>query len=219
MRLIFIGPPGSGKGTQAKLLSQRQGLTHIATGDILREAKLNGTPEGRRAASYLDAGKLVPNALVNNMVNARFRGPEGLTRFIMDGYPRNVAQAKAFDRVLRERDLDLDAVIFLGVDDSDIIRRVSARWSCPKCQATYNTLSKPPRQPGVCDECGTVLVQREDDKPETVRRRLDVYHASADKLLEHYRRQGLVIDVPGEGEIEAIHQKITEALTKLKSKP
>jgi adenylate kinase len=219
MRLIFIGPPGSGKGTQAKLLSQRQGLTHIATGDILREAKLNGTPEGRRAASYLDAGKLVPNALVNDIVNARFRGPEGLTRFIMDGYPRNVAQAKAFDRVLRERGLDLDAVIFLGVDDSDIIRRVSARWSCPKCQATYNTLSNPPRQPGVCDECGTALVQREDDKPETVRRRLDVYHASADKLLEHYRRQGLVIDVPGEGEIEAIHQKITEALTKLTSKP
>jgi adenylate kinase len=219
MRLIFIGPPGSGKGTQAKLLSQRQGLTHIATGDILREAKLKGTPEGRRAASYLDAGQLVPDALVNDLVNARFRGPEGATRFIMDGYPRNVSQAKAFDRVLRERGLELDAVIFLGVDDADIIRRVSARWSCPKCQATYNTLSKPPRQSGACDECGTVLVQREDDKPDTVRRRLDVYHASADKLLEHYRRQGLVIDVPGEGEIDAIHQKIVEALKKRKSKP
>src|SRR5262245_4199590 len=219
MRLIFIGPPGSGKGTQAKLLSQRQGLTHIATGDILREAKQKGTPEGRRAASYLDAGQLVPDELVNDLVNARFRGPEGPTRFIMDGYPRNVSQAKSFDRVLRERGLDLDAVIFLAVDDKDIIRRVSARWSCPKCQATYNTLSNPPRQAGVCDECGTTLVQREDDKPETVRRRLDVYHASADKLLEHYRRQGLVIDVPGEGEIEAIHQKIVEALKKRKSKP
>jgi adenylate kinase len=221
MRLIFIGPPGSGKGTQAKLLSQRQGLTHIATGDILREAKLKGTPEGRRAAPYLDAGRLVPNGLVNDVVNARFRGPDGPTAFIMDGYPRNVSQAKSFDRRLRERGLGLDAVIFLTVDDNDIIRRLSAsaRWSCPKCKATYNTLSKPPRQTGVCDECGTTLVQREDDKPETIRGRLDVYHASADKLLGHYRRQGLVIDVPGDGEIEAIHQKIVEALKKLKSKP
>ena len=216
MRLIFIGPPGSGKGTQAKLLSQRLGLVHFATGDLLREAVRQGTPEGRRAEAFVADGQLVPDELVNDLVNARFRVPDHPTRFVMDGYPRNLAQAQSFDQVLREQGLALDAVVVLAVNDRDIIRRVSARWNCPKCQATYNDLSKPPRQPGVCDECGTRLVQRDDDKAETVRQRLDVYHAAADALLAHYRNPGLVVDVPGAGDIETIHQTIVAALKKKK---
>jgi adenylate kinase len=212
MRLIFIGPPGSGKGTQAKLLSQRLGLVHFATGDLLREAVRQGTPEGRRAEAFVADGQLVPDELVNDLVNAHFRAPDHPTRFVMDGYPRNLAQAQSFDQLLRERGLALDAVVVLAVDDRDIIRRVSARWNCPKCQATYNDLSKPPRQPGVCDECGTRLVQRDDDKAETVRQRLDVYHAAADALLAHYRNQGLVVDVPGAGDIDTIHRTIVAAL-------
>jgi len=214
MRLIFIGPPGSGKGTQAKLLSQRRGLVHFSTGDIIRDAIAQGTPEGRRADKFVHAGQLVPDNVVNDIVNSRFRPPNRIDKFVMDGYPRNVDQAKSFDALLKELKLPLDAVLFLNVDDRQLIDRLSARWNCPNptCKATYNTFSKPPRRPGVCDECGTALVQRDDDKPETIRKRLKVFHDVNDELVAHYRRQGLVRDVPGTGDIETIYQNIVAAL-------
>lgn len=219
MRLIFIGPPGSGKGTQAKLLSQRLGLCHFATGDILREAVRQGTPEGRRAEPFMHAGQNVPDVIVNDIVNSRFRAPDRPVRFVMDGYPRNVSQAHSFDAVLRQQGLDLDAVVFLAVEDKEIIKRISARWNCPNANcktATYNTLSKPPRVAGVCDDCQTPLMQRDDDKAETVRHRLKVFHELTDELLAHYRKQDLVIDVPGVGGIETIYQNIADALAKRK---
>jgi adenylate kinase len=216
MRLIFIGPPGSGKGTQAELLSQRLGLCHFATGDILREAVRQGTPEGQRAQSFLAAGQLVPDDVVNDIVESRFRSKDRPSKFVMDGYPRNLAQAVAFDEVLREQGLDLDSVVFLKVDDQEIIKRISARWNCPNpsCPATYNTTSRPPKKPGICDECQTPLVQREDDKAETVRQRLKVFHDLTDELLAYYRERNLVVDVPGFGDIETIYRNIVNALRK-----
>lgn len=204
MRLILVGPPGSGKGTQAKLLSTRLGLAHVGTGDILREATHQDTPLGRQAKPYMLAGKLVPDGLVNDLVAEHFRR-ERPERFVLDGYPRTVAQAASFDQVLRQQFLDLKAALVLVVDDEEIVRRLGGRWSCPRCKALFHVASKPPRRAGVCDECGTALVQRADDRAETVRERLTVYHKSTEGLLDHYRAQGLVHEIPGLGDIEAIY--------------
>jgi adenylate kinase len=213
MRLILVGPPGSGKGTQAQLLSERLGLMHIATGDILREAVRLTTPAGRQAEPFLVQGLLVPDDLVNELVTDRFRR-DCPTRFVMDGYPRTLAQAASFDQVLRQQFLNLTAVILLIVPEDEIVRRVTARWTCPNpdCKAVYHTIKRPPRVPGICDHCGTALVQREDDQEKTVRRRLRVYHQNTADLIEHYRVQGLVREVNGEGNIERIYTDIVVVL-------
>jgi adenylate kinase len=216
MRLILVGPPGSGKGTQAKLLGERLRLTHIATGDILREAIRLGTPQGRKAEPFQKDGKLVPDDLVNELVADRFRRDDRPERFVMDGYPRTLAQASSFDQLLRQEFLDLSAVILLSVRDEEILRRLGGRWSCPKadCKATYHDTTKPPRVPGICDRCGTQLIQREDDKPDTIRRRLEVYRRNTLELIPHYERQGLVREVAGEGEIETIYNNIVQVVPK-----
>ncbi len=216
MRLILLGPPGSGKGTQAKLLCQRLGLVHFSTGDIFREAVRNGTPAGKKVQAYMNAGQLVPDDLVNETVAARFRSHDRPENFVMDGYPRTAAQAAVFDDVLKSQGLDLDAVVNLLVEDAAIIKRLSGRWSCPNppCKATYHIVTRPPKKTGVCDECGTALVQREDDREETIRKRLAVFHEQNDALLEHYRRRGLLVGVPGEGEIEEIYASIVHALNR-----
>jgi adenylate kinase len=214
MRLVLLGPPGCGKGTQAKLLSQRVGLEHIGTGDILREAIRQQTPAGRRAHPYVESGRLVPDDLVNDVIAERFHRDDRPERFVMDGYPRTLAQAVAFDQLLRQLFLDLTAVIQLQVADEEIIARVSERWSCPKpgCKATYHTVSNPPKVPGVCDYCKTRLVQREDDRPETVRARLVVYHGNMEALLGYYRGQGLLHEVAGHGPIEEVYANIMKVL-------
>jgi adenylate kinase len=214
MRLILLGPPGSGKGTQAELLSQRNGLEHIGTGDLLREAIRVGTPGGQRARPFVDSGRLVPDELVNDLVAERFHRNGRLKCFVMDGYPRTVSQAGAFDRLLRQRSLDLTGVVLLDVPDEEIVRRLSGRWSCPKagCKATYHTVYKPPKVPGVCDNDGTPLVQREDDKEETVRARLVVYHKNTEELVPHYRAQGLLREVSGVSGIEEVYANIMKAL-------
>jgi adenylate kinase len=214
MRLILHGPPGSGKGTQAKLLSQRCSLAHIGTGDILREAVRLGTPAGKLAQPFVATGRLVPDDLVNEMIADRFRREDRPEHFVMDGYPRTLAQAASFDQVLRQQFLALDAVVQLLVDDEEIVRRLSGRWSCPypNCKATYHTLYKPPRTAGVCDEDGTPLIQREDDREETVRRRLVVYHQNTLPLVDYYRAQELLRQVPGTGDIERIHENILQVL-------
>ena len=192
MRLILLGPPGSGKGTQAALLCRRHCLEHIGTGDILRQAIRDRTPSGERARPFVETGKLVPDDLVNEVVAERFRRDDRPDRFVLDGYPRTLAQAASFDQLLRQVFLDLTGVVLLEVSDAAIVGRLSGRWSCPKpgCKATYHTESNPPRMPGVCDNCGTALVQRDDDKVETVRARLIVYHKNTEQLIPHYRRRG-----------------------------
>jgi adenylate kinase len=214
MRLILLGPPGSGKGTQAQLLCERLKLEHVGTGDSIREAIRNGTPTGLRAKPFVDSGKLVPDDLVNDLVADRFRGQKRPERFIMDGYPRTVAQARAFDRVLEEQHLGLTAVVLLQVDDAEIVRRLSGRWSCPKqrCMATYHTVSNPPKVAGICDRCGTTLVQRDDDKEETVKERLRVYHGNTVELIPFYRSRDLIREVPGHGNIEEIYANILRVL-------
>jgi adenylate kinase len=214
MRLILLGPPGSGKGTQAKLLCEELRLAHIGTGDILRDAIRRLTPLGKKAKPYVDSGRLVPDELVNELMAERFRRDDRPQRFVMDGYPRTVAQAVAFDAVLRQQHLNLTAVLRLLVDDEEIVARLSGRWSCPYpgCQRTYHTTHNPPKRAGYCDADNTLLVQREDDKEETIRRRLQVYHANTEQLVSHYRAQGLLREVNGQGPIEEIHQHITQVL-------
>jgi adenylate kinase len=212
MRLILVGPPGSGKGTQAKLLSSRLGLAHIGTGDILREAVRQNTPLGQVALPYMRSGQLVPDDLVNEIVAEYFRRDDRPERFVMDGYPRTLAQAASFDQVLRQQFLDLTAVLLFIVDDQEIIVRMTGRWSCPQCKATYHLVYHPPRSPGICDVCGTKLIQRVDDREETVRERLRVYHANSADLIPYYRAQGLLREVPGVGAIEQIYAMILQIL-------
>jgi adenylate kinase len=212
MRLILIGPPGSGKGTQAQLLAERQGLCHFGMGDILREAVRQGTPAGRNAAPFVLKGELVPDPVVNAMIEEHFRGDDCPAHFVMDGYPRTRPQAVAFDRVLGSLALDLEAAVQMVVDDEEIVGRLSGRWICPHCHAPYHLRNKPPRVPGVCDNCGHTLVQREDDREETVRRRLEVYHQSNAELLRYYRDRGLLREVPAVGGIEEVYEKIRRAV-------
>jgi adenylate kinase len=214
MRLVLVGPPGSGKGTQAKLLSKQFNLAHFATGDMLREAIRRDTPAGRQARPYVEVGQLVPDDLVNEAVAELFRRDPPPARFVLDGYPRTLAQAASFDQVLRQVYLNLTGVVLLKVDDEEIVRRLSGRWNCPnpECKATFHTYYKPSRQLGICDECGTALVQREDDKEKTVRKRLQVYHKNTTDLLAHYRSQGLLREVDGAGDIEKIFARIVQVL-------
>jgi adenylate kinase len=212
MRLILFGPPGSGKGTQAKLLCERLQLTHISTGDILRDAVARGTALGKQAEPFIKNGLLVPDSLVNDLVHERFRRDDRPERFVMDGYPRTLAQAASFEQSLRQQFLDINAAVLLTVEDDEIVRRVAGRWNCPNCKATYHTTNKPPRTPGICDECGTALVQREDDREDRVRTRLGLYHQSTAELIPYYRDRGLLREVEGEGDIEQVYANITKAL-------
>jgi len=215
MRLILLGAPGSGKGTQATLLSERLGLVHLGTGDILREGIRKRTPEGNLAEPYVSQGKLVPDALVNQLVNAYFDSDDRPTKFVMDGYPRTLDQAHSFDRALDAHLLDLTAVVLVRVDDESIVRRLSGRWSCPKCKATYHNMNRPPKSPGVCDnhpEKPTALIQRADDRAETVRERLRLYHENTVDLIPYYRNKGLLHEVAGEGDVEQIYCRILQAV-------
>jgi adenylate kinase len=221
MRLILLGPPGSGKGTQAQLLCQRNRLEHIGTGDILRDAIRKATPSGLRAKPFVDKGGLVPDDLVNEVVAERFHRPDRPDRFVMDGYPRTRAQAEAFDQVLRRYRLPLTAAVLLQVPDEEIVRRLAGRWSCPKpgCMATYHTERNPPKVAGLCDRCGTPLVQRTDDKWETVRDRLVVYHKNTKEVVPYFRAQGLLREVDGTGAIEEIYANILKALNPQAGQP
>jgi adenylate kinase len=214
MRLVLIGPPGSGKGTQAKLLSQRLGLAHIGTGDMLRDAIRRGTPAGVKAQPFMGDGQLVPDDLVNQIIADFFHKDERLENFVVDGYPRTLPQAMSFEQVLRQHYLGLDAVVLLKVDDEEIVKRMSGRWVCSnsECGTPYHRIYKPPRVAGICDVCGSKLMQRADDQEQTVRKRLQIFHASYAELLDYYRKLGLLREVNGLGDIESIYANIITAL-------
>jgi adenylate kinase len=212
MRLILLGPPGSGKGTQAKLLSNNFSLTHIGTGDILREAVRQNSPLGKLAEPYIRGGHLVPDDLVNEVVTERFRRADRPERFVLDGYPRTLAQAGSFDAVLRQQFLDLSDVLLFVVDDEEIVRRMTGRLSCPNCKRTFHQENNPPRVSGICDACGNALIQRSDDQEQTVRERLKVYHENTEGLASYYEKQSLLRRIAGIGTIDEIYEKVRAAL-------
>lgn len=211
MRLVFLGPPGAGKGTQARALAQEWGVPHIATGDMLRDAAAAGTPLGRQARAFMERGALVPDDVIIGLIAERLGEPDAKRGFVLDGFPRTIPQAEALDRLLAERDQGLDRVIYFDVPEDELLRRLTGRRSCPACQATYHVTANPPRRPGVCDRCGTELVQRPDDREDTVRTRLKVYAEQTAPLLEHYRRRGVLATVAGAGAIEAVRDAVRRA--------
>lgn len=213
MRLILIGPPASGKGTQAQLLVQRLKLTHISTGNILRDAVAKGTPAGKLAEPVMKAGKLVPDDIVNQLVADRFGSPGRPEQFVFDGYPRTLPQATALDKVLSKEKLEVDAVVVLELEDEEVIRRIIGRRVCPKDQTPYHLRSKPPKTPGKCDLCGTELIQRSDDSEPTARKRLKEYRAQTAELIPFYRAKGLLREVPGHGDIEAIYAAMLKSIS------
>ena len=212
MRLILIGPPGSGKGTQAQLLVERLKLPHISTGNILREALAKGTPAGKQAEPFMRAGKLVPDEVVNQLVADRFSRADRPENFVFDGYPRTLPQAAALDAVLSKAKLEVNAVVVLELGDEEVVRRITGRRVCPKDQTPYHVESKPPKTPGKCDVCGSELIHRADDSESTVRQRLRVYRTQTAELIPYYRAKGLLREVPGHGEVEAIYAAMVKAV-------
>lgn len=208
MRLAFLGPPGAGKGTQARELAREWGVPHIATGDMLREAVAAGTPLGREAKRYMDQGALVPDEIIIGTMAERLAEADGAAGFILDGFPRTIAQAEALERLLKELGQGLDGVIFFDVSEAELLRRLTGRRVCRDCGATFHLTSAPPKKSGVCDRCGGTLYQREDDSEQTVRRRLEVYARQTAPLLDHYRGRELLSSVPAEGSIDAIRRAI-----------
>ncbi|HET7446380.1 MAG TPA: adenylate kinase [Methyloceanibacter sp.] len=213
MNLVLLGPPGAGKGTQAKLLEDSRSLIKLSTGDMLRAAVAAGTALGRKAGQIMERGELVPDDLVIKLIAERLDDDAGGQGFIFDGFPRTVAQAEALDRLLKERGKKLDAVVVMDVDDDALVERIAGRFACAKCGEGYHDLYKLPNVKGVCDRCGsTEFVRRKDDNEEVVRARLKAYHAQTEPLIEYYERQGKVRAVDGMADIPAVQKEIALAL-------
>jgi adenylate kinase len=208
MNLVFMGPPGAGKGTQAELFHQRHGIPHVSTGDMFRQAVRDGTEIGRRAQEYMQRGDLVPDEIVDEMVRIRLSAPDTAMGFILDGYPRTLGQVEALDELLAKRKQGLDAVVSFEIREEILLRRLTGRRVCPKCGAIYHLDHKPPRLPGRCDVDGTELVQRKDDAPDTVLHRLQVFRQWTAPLVDHYRHRGLYLAVDAERSVEEVHDRI-----------
>jgi adenylate kinase len=211
MNLIFLGPPGAGKGTQAKRLVARYGIPQLSTGDILRKAVADGTALGKQAKALMDAGKLVPDEIVNGIVDEALAGPGAAKGFLLDGFPRTVPQAQALDQMLERRGKSLNAVVLLEVPTDILVNRLSGRETCPKCQTPYGKDS-PPKVPGICDKEGEKLVIRPDDMPEKVRQRLLEYETKTSLLTGYYKARGVVRAVDGVGAVDEVEQRIVDAL-------
>lgn len=212
MNLVLLGPPGAGKGTQAKLLQDSRSLLKLSTGDMLRAAVAAGTELGRKAGDIMERGQLVPDNMVIELIAEHIDEDEG-RGFILDGFPRTIAQAEALDRLLKERGKQLDLVIVMGVDDEALIERIAGRFACATCGEGYHDVYKMPKVAGLCDRCGsTQFVRRRDDNEEVVRSRLSAYHAQTEPLIDYYSGQGKVRTVDGMKDIGTVEQEIEAAL-------
>ncbi len=199
MRIILIGPPGAGKGTQAVSIRAEYPIAHVSTGDILRENVRGATQLGLSAKSFMDAGKLVPDDLIIEMVEERLDSPDCNEGFLLDGFPRTLPQAEALDRILAKMSIRLDAVIELEISDDEVVKRLTSRRICSSCGAIYNVIAHPAKVEGVCDVCSGKVIQRDDDKESVIRNRLDVFHVQTAPLVEYYEKKGLLKRVDGAG--------------------
>ena len=212
MKIIMLGAPGAGKGTQAKQIAAKYSIPHISTGDIVRANIKNGTELGKKAKEYMDQGLLVPDELTCDLVMDRIAQDDAKNGFVLDGFPRTIPQAEALDAALTKIGQAMDYAIDVDVPDENIINRMSGRRACLNCGATYHIVSIPPKKEGICDTCGNELVLREDDKPETVKKRLDVYHDQTQPLIDYYQGKGILKSVNGTQPMEKVFEDITNIL-------
>ena len=212
MYIIFLGAPEAGKGTQAAIVAQELNLVHIATGDLFRQAAEAGTELGIKAKPYMETGKLVSDEITLQMVLERMSVPDCEPGVILDGFPRNLKQAKALDIALAQQSKAIDRVAYIKVSEEELLKRLSRRWVCRNCQIPYHTTDSPPKVWGKCDRCGGELYQRPDDTVETVKERLRVYFAETAPLVDYYTQSGKLVEIDGEGEIEEVSKRIVLAL-------
>ncbi len=212
MHILLMGPPGAGKGTQAEKLVADFPIPHISTGDMFRAAVKNGTELGKEAKKYMDAGGLVPDEVTIGIVKERLSQPDCQKGFILDGFPRTKEQAVALDEILKELGIKLDAAVNISVPDANLVARVTGRRICKKCGATYHVVYNPPKQEGVCDKCSGDLYQRDDDKEETVKKRLEAYHSQTAPLIAYYEQEGVFKDIDGTQPIGKVYADVVAAV-------
>jgi adenylate kinase len=213
MRLVLVGPPGAGKGTQAEFIAEHFDIPKISTGDIFRANVSGGTELGQTAKKYMDAGDLVPDEVTNAMVRDRLAQPDAKDGYLLDGFPRNVAQADELNGILDEIGAPLSVVLDLDVDFDEVVKRLSGRRTCKQCGHVWHMEFDPPKAPGICDKCGGELFQRDDDKPDTVRHRLEVYHEQTEPLIGFYRDAGKLVAIDAFGAVEDVTERAISALT------
>jgi adenylate kinase len=210
--IIFLGAPGAGKGTQAAELARERKLVHVATGDLFRQALERGTELGLAAKSYMEKGVLVPSQITISMVLERLSAPDCANGAILDGFPRNLEQAEALDKALSQEGKAIDKVVYIKVSEEELLKRLSGRWICRKCQAPYHATDSPPRVPGRCDKCGGELYQRPDDNEVSIKKRLEVYFAETAPLIDYYNQGGKLLEIDGEGGVAEVARRIKAAL-------
>jgi len=211
MKLVIFGPPSAGKGTQAQKLSKQYSVPQVATGDLLRKAVADKTPLGLKIKSYLDQGKLGPDEVIVQLIKERVAKPDCKNGFLMDGFPRTMGQAKELERMT-----DIDLVLSIVVDFESLVERAVGRRTCRKCSAVYHIKFNPPMNEGICERCGSKLIQRDDDKEDTVRNRLKVYQEQTAPLIEYYRKKGKLVDIDGSGGIDAVYSQMVKAISNMK---
>jgi adenylate kinase len=210
--IIFLGAPGAGKGTQAAELARERKLVHVATGDLFRQALERGTELGLKAKSYMEKGVLVPSQITISMVLERLSAPDCAGGAILDGFPRNLEQAEALDKALSRQGKAIDKVVYIKVAEEELLKRLSGRWICRRCQAPYHATDSPPKVPGKCDKCGGELYQRPDDNETSIKKRLEVYFAETAPLIDYYNQGGKLLEIDGEGGVAEVARRIKAAL-------
>jgi adenylate kinase len=216
MNVVLFGPPGAGKGTQAKELTKKYSIPHISTGDILRANVRDGTELGMKAKEYMDRGELVPDAVLIGLIKNRLNEPDCKTGYLLDGYPRTIPQADALNTILEEIGKPLDVVINIEVLDDELVQRLSGRRTCPKCGESYHVVFNPPQKQGICDVCGSQLYQRDDDQEEVIRQRLAVYNQKTKPLIDYYVKAGILVNINGSATVDEVFREVSGVMDKYK---